>query len=55
LPQGVWIDLWTQVEYNSSGQYYIINNLEDKPAVFYPKESSVGPIFRQNMVDLGVF
>lgn len=54
LPQGVWIDLWTLAEYNSTGQSYTISNLQDKPAVFYPKGSVVGSQFRQNMMDLGV-
>lgn len=54
LPKGDWIDLWTLTEYNSNGQNYLISNLEDKPAVFYPKGSSVGTQFRNNMIEMGV-
>ena len=55
LPEGDWVDLWTGVELNSNGQAYLVEDLEDRPAVFYVSGSSVAEEFIQNMINLGVY
>ncbi|MCB0501939.1 MAG: alpha-glucosidase [Bacteroidetes bacterium] len=55
LPSGDWINLWTGEELNSNGQTYSIDDLADRPAVFYVKGSTVAAEFIQNMVDAGVY
>ena len=55
LPAGKWVDVWTQEVYISNGQNFTINNLTNKPAVFYPQGSAVGAQFKQNLNAAGIF
>ncbi len=54
LPMGDWVNLWTENEINSTGSNYTITGLEEYPAVFYKKGSSVAAEFKQNLSNLGV-
>lgn len=55
LPQGSWVDLWTGDTIESVGEFLLVNDLEDRPAVFYPEGSVVAEEFIQNMINLGVY
>ncbi|MEZ5009977.1 MAG: alpha-glucosidase [Chitinophagales bacterium] len=55
LPEGDWVNLWNGDEVNSSGQTYTINDIPDRPAVFYVKGSTVAAQFIQNMIDAGIY
>lgn len=54
LPAGQWVDLWTGEQRSSSGQYFQITGLSDRPAVFYPLGSEVGQQFRNNLAAAGL-
>lgn len=55
LPAGEWVDLWTGEEQTSTGASYLVENIPDRPAVFYPKGSAVAAQFIQNMIAAGVY
>lgn len=55
LPRGNWINLWTNEELISAGQYFTIQNLSNKPGVFYPKGSGVGATLYQNLQNMGIY
>lgn len=55
LPAGDWVDLWTQQTINSTGQYFIISNLTNKPGVFYPLGSTIGEQFKINLTQENIY
>lgn len=55
LPAGDWVNLWTGEAVSSSGAYYEVTGLEDRPAVFYVAGSAVAADFIQEMINLGVY
>jgi len=55
LPSGTWVNLWTGEIVSSTGQTYLIDDVEDRPAVFYVSGSIVADQFIQNMIELDVY
>ena len=41
LPKGNWVNLWTGEQLQSSGAFYEVLGLKDRPAVMYQKGSKV--------------
>lgn len=54
LPLGVWVNLWNGTNLISTGQWFAINGLSDKPAVFYKNGSAIGQQFRSNLLNEGL-
>lgn len=54
LPNGNWVNLWTDQIINSSGQYFTISNVADRAAVFYRQGSATGLQFKQNLLNEGI-
>ena len=55
LPSGTWVNFWTEEVIESPGQYYIVEDLEDHPAVFHPENSQVAQQFKTNLTNLGIY
>ena len=54
LPQGTWVNFWTEEVIESPGKHYIIVGLEEHPAVFHQENSAVATQFKTNLRDLGI-
>lgn len=54
LPNGNWVNVWTNQIINSTGQNFTVTGLSDRTAVFYKQGSAVGWQFRQNLILEGV-
>ncbi|MBX7227170.1 MAG: alpha-glucosidase [Chitinophagales bacterium] len=54
LPKGVWVNLWDGTTVTSTGESFVINELSDRPAVFFKEASSIGIQFRENLIALGL-
>lgn len=54
LPNGNWVNIWTNQLINSTGQRFTITGLSDRAAVFYKQGSTVGLQFKQNLIDEGI-
>jgi alpha-glucosidase (family GH31 glycosyl hydrolase) len=54
LPNGNWVNIWTNQVVNSTGQNYTVTGLPDRAAVFYKQGSAVGLQFKQNLMNEGI-
>ena len=54
LPNGNWVNVWTNQIINSTGQDFTITGLSDRAAVFYKQGSIVGLQFKQNLINEGI-
>lgn len=54
LPNGNWVNLWTNQIITSNGQSFTISNVGDRAAVFYKQGSAVGTQFKQNLINEGI-
>jgi alpha-glucosidase (family GH31 glycosyl hydrolase) len=54
LPAGIWKELWSGMDYNSTGQWVTFSDRTDKPVVLYRPESSTAKIFKDNLQELGI-
>lgn len=54
LPKGNWVNLWTGEQLQSSGAFYEISGLKDRPAVMYQKGSKVTEQFKQELLQYGI-
>ncbi len=54
LPNGNWVNVWTNQIINSTGQNFTVTSLSDRAAVFYKQGSAVGLQFKQNLILEGV-
>jgi len=54
LPNGTWVNIWTNQVVNSTGQNFSVTGLSDRAAVFYKQGSAVGLQFKQNLMNEGI-
>ncbi len=54
LPEGNWVNFWTDELIVSTGSYYVVTDLADHPAVFCPQNSAIAAQFKANLSDLGI-
>lgn len=54
LPNGTWVNIWTNQVVNSTGQNFSVTGLSDRAAVFYKQDSAVGLQFKQNLMNEGI-
>ncbi len=54
LPEGRWRELWSGIEYISTGQWISFSGRIDNPVVLYHPESEVARTFKNNLLLLGI-